>query len=60
MPSAGQTPIPFEVAEDIAVIIEEAIKHGLLVEWLAYFIGGLKEGQEPFQAAHRAAYEWDI
>lgn len=60
MPSGGQTPIEFEVAEKVSKIAKEAYRHGLQTEWFSFFIGGIKEGQHPVEAANLAAIEWDF
>lgn len=60
MPSSGMPSIGVEAAEPIAKIAEEAMKHGLLVEWLAWFTGGVQAGVDPWAAACGAADEWDF
>lgn len=33
---------------------------GLNAEWLAWFIGGLRQGMTPDEAAREACWEWDL
>lgn len=60
MPSSGQSSIDMEEARYVALIIRDAIQHGLLVEWVAWYTGGIKDGLSPGQAALGAAIEWDF
>jgi hypothetical protein len=49
-----------EEAAQVARVAEEAMEYGLLVEWTAYFVGGLLRGEQPLEAANNAAIEWDF
>lgn len=60
MPSGGLRSIEMNDAEAVTKIAREAAKHGLFVEWIAFFIGGIQDGVEPKEAAHLAAGEWDF
>lgn len=60
MPSSGLSPVDREVAAYVADVAKMAFMHGLQVEWFEYFLGGLKSGLDPYEAAASAAIEWDF
>ena len=60
MPSGGQDPVDVDVARYVAMAMQDCAEYGLEIEFLRYFIGGLKAGQDPIEAAMKAAIEWDV
>jgi hypothetical protein len=46
--------------EKIKAVLDAAITHGLIFEWLDGFIGEVKAGTDPVEAAWMAAAEWDF
>lgn len=46
-------------AYDVYTCLQRAAKYGLEIEWFASFIGDLKSGVEPVEAAVGACRDWD-
>jgi hypothetical protein len=49
-----------EKIKQIHSVLCDALKHGLILEWLDGFIGEVKAGTDPVTAACWAAAEWDF
>lgn len=59
MPNTGINPIDREDAEFVLARMEDADEHGLKVEFMMYYSGGLIQGETARVAALLALDEWD-
>ena len=55
MPSGGNTPVDFDAMRPVWNDYKAAVEHGLVFEWLSYFIGGLVNEKLPVEEASHAA-----
>ena len=61
MPSGGNTPLNQGDWEYVEAQYLDSCKHGLQLEWLRWFLGGLVENKLPIrEASYAACIEWDF
>jgi hypothetical protein len=56
----GQLTANRDEAEYVYQVLKDAQVYGLEYEFIEWFIGGLRQGMGPKEAAYAAALEWDF